>query len=215
MVESIAPVLRLMFRATRPILVALPVLYSLGCATTPLPAPENDSSSLVIVGLRIEFQSAMPLAPRQTDYAVGALVLSRIDKAGTSGPVTQTDTLANYPNGQLYLFANVAPGTYQVDHFMKPLPGLVSENHPDYNLKFTFPSSGTTPTAVRVPPRSIVYLGEFSGRYRQRTVPPPLLFRYDVFDTSGQRTASGKSQAIEVFTKRQAGSPWATYPVAP
>lgn len=196
-------------------LVMVAVLSAAGCATTPLPVPQDESRSLVIVGLQIETQSALPMSPSQTDYAPGKLMLKRADASAPSGRLGQTEVLSNYPHGQLYLFANVVPGTYYVDHFTKSLPGLVGESHPDYNLVFTFPPAAVTATTVRVPPRSIVYLGEFSGRYRQRTVPPPLMFRYDVVDTSGQRNDKRKAQAIEAFKRKYGDSPWSAYSVSP
>lgn len=196
----------------RRVFVLAGILSVAGCATTPLPEPANKENSLVIVGLRVESHAMLM---NQVTYEAGKLVLRRTDAQGAPVRISQTEIVSNYPNGQYFVFANVPPGTYQIDLFTKDLPGAVAPSHPDYSLVFTFSPKVTNDTTVRVPPRSIAYVGDLTVRYKQRVVPPPLMFRYDVAEAGGERSEKGKMQALEVFRKRYGDSPWSGYTAAP
>ncbi len=125
-------------RTCRLSLVLAAVLVA-GCATAPLPNPKTQDGSLLVVGFKQEFETAVLV---QSDYSIGRLVVDG--------------------------------------------------------------------TRIEVPARSVVYIGDFTVRYKQTLVP----HGYQVVDTSGGKSDQGKARALDFLKKRYGSSPWATYTYA-
>ncbi len=174
-------------------------VFTSGCATTPIPEPKASDSSLLIVGLRLEMESMVNV---QKFCGHGRLFVRRITGKGAPATIEHSSDTAKYPECYYY-FANIPPGTYEVDHFYLATPGTPV---------FTFPSEVVSKTKVEVKPRSVTYMADYSARFKQSTM---LTVPHKVIETGGDRSAATAARAIEVFKKNYGQSPWLLYPVNP
>lgn len=178
--------------------VALGALIA-GCATTPIPEPKAPDSSLLIVGLRLEMEGLVNV---QKFCGHGRLFVRRITGKDAPATIEHSSDTAKYPECYYY-FANIPPGTYEIDHFYLATPGTPV---------FTFPGEVVSRTKVVVKPRSVTYMADYHARFKQSTM---LTVPHKVIESGGDRNAATAAKAIEVFKKNYGQSPWRLYPVSP
>ncbi len=178
-------------------LVSLLGVFASGCATSPIPDPKTKDGSLLIVGFRIEMESALNT---QKYCGQGPLFVRHISGKDAPQTIEHSSNLANYPDCYYY-FSDLAPGTYEIDHFILATPG---------GPVFTFPAEIVARTRIEVKPNSVHYMADYSGRFKQSMM---LTTPHKLLETTGGRTSATAAKAIEVFNANYPQSPWLRYPI--